>query len=685
MEAMPGENDVTYCDSHKLEADVVKTDLNNGDCHSNYGERNAEKLPNAKKLNCLQRLLYDIRFFVGCLAFTVGLYAMITTYKLGTLTTIEKRYNLNSSELGSLTSLHQVGTLITVIFCGYLGGLPESHRPRWISVGLFIIAIGVFCSILPHLTLGTYVYPRATDTNNDSVLANVVMCKELPLNRNQTITPNSDSTSCDVFDKEEVQDGNVAYLCFALSALIMGVGYSPVSTLGSAFVDDSVKHTTSALYLGIINMMWGFGPIVGWIVAAVSTLVFVDLGRVNLDNVDMSPDDPRWVGAWWIGGVIVLPLMIMMVIPIFLVPKDLNESRMCMKSSNQNGSDNRNENLKQKVKKDTVQLIRKLRETVKDFLKALWRLIKNPHFILVNAAYAVELGCVFGLITFIPKYIQEEFHVTPLAANITTGMATGVPYGIGMLLGGYVIKRFNIIREKSIAMLLVITLGTSATLSLMLFPLGCSGLSIHGEGTVGQYMSMACADNCHCSPDMYQPVCGSNGMTYVSPCHAGCTQLNDNGTYLECSCDEPLLTGDKISSSPPTMAEDGICHEPERCTAFIPFVILVFFLSISCSFREVPAMILAIRSVDKNDKSFALAVRFLLVRCLGPIPIPLLYGVVIDNTCSLWKTFCNGSIRGDCLFYDNDLLRYSLVGLTFALKCASCLMFVFLYLLWKYR
>ncbi|XP_077865583.1 solute carrier organic anion transporter family member 2A1-like, partial [Saccoglossus kowalevskii] len=489
-------------------------------------------------------------------------------------TTIEKRYNLNSSELGSLTSLHQVGTLITVIFCGYLGGLPESHRPRWISVGLFIIAIGVFCSILPHLTLGTYVYPRATDTNNDSVLANVVMCKELPLNRNQTITPNSDSTSCDVFDKEEVQDGNVAYLCFALSALIMGVGYSPVSTLGSAFVDDSVKHTTSALYLGIINMMWGFGPIVGWIVAAVSTLVFVDLGRVNLDNVDMSPDDPRWVGAWWIGGVIVLPLMIMMVIPIFLVPKDLNESRMCMKSSNQNGSDNRNENLKQKVKKDTVQLIRKLRETVKG-----------------------------------------EF-------------------------------RYN---------------------------------------TVGQYMSMACADNCHCSPDMYQPVCGSNGMTYVSPCHAGCTQLNDNGTYLECSCDEPLLTGDKISSSPPTMAEDGICHEPERCTAFIPFVILVFFLSISCSFREVPAMILAIRSVDKNDKSFALAVRFLLVRCLGPIPIPLLYGVVIDNTCSLWKTFCNGSIRGDCLFYDNDLLRYSLVGLTFALKCASCLMFVFLYLLWKYR
>lgn len=35
-------------------------------------------------------------------------------------------------------------------------------------------------------------------------------------------------------------------------------------------------------------------------------------------------------------------------------------------------------------------------------------------------------------------------------------------------------------------------------------------------------LTAACNAPCACRPEHYSPVCGSNGLTYYSPCHAGC-------------------------------------------------------------------------------------------------------------------------------------------------------------------
>jgi hypothetical protein len=40
-------------------------------------------------------------------------------------------------------------------------------------------------------------------------------------------------------------------------------------------------------------------------------------------------------------------------------------------------------------------------------------------------------------------------------------------------------------------------------------------------------LTSQCNQNCDCSPNHLEPICGQNGITYFSPCHAGCTGAND--------------------------------------------------------------------------------------------------------------------------------------------------------------
>lgn len=37
-------------------------------------------------------------------------------------------------------------------------------------------------------------------------------------------------------------------------------------------------------------------------------------------------------------------------------------------------------------------------------------------------------------------------------------------------------------------------------------------------------LTASCNAACGCGPGLYSPVCGSDGLMYYSPCHAGCRE-----------------------------------------------------------------------------------------------------------------------------------------------------------------
>lgn len=49
-------------------------------------------------------------------------------------------------------------------------------------------------------------------------------------------------------------------------------------------------------------------------------------------------------------------------------------------------------------------------------------------------------------------------------------------------------------------------------------------------------LTAACNFGCECHTTDVEPVCGNNGLTYFSPCHAGCTELSSRSNYTNCAC-----------------------------------------------------------------------------------------------------------------------------------------------------
>ena len=60
------------------------------------------------------------------------------------------------------------------------------------------------------------------------------------------------------------------------------------------------------------------------------------------------------------------------------------------------------------------------------------------------------------------------------------------------------------------------------TWSLLIWVCYSSGHKIFEANLTSQ-----CNQNCDCSPNHLEPICGINGITYFSPCHAGCTVAKD--------------------------------------------------------------------------------------------------------------------------------------------------------------
>ncbi|XP_019910973.1 solute carrier organic anion transporter family member 3A1 isoform X5 [Esox lucius] len=428
---------------------------------------------------------------------------------------------------------------------------------------------------------------------------------------------------------------------------------------------------------GIVFSTLVFGPACGFILGSLCTKVYVDAVFIDTSKLDIGPDDPRWIGAWWGGFLLCGALLFVSALFMFGFPQSLDEQ-----DGDSGGGESEQAMLPQSLSGDyegsrgANGAIHSLEansgltccQHLRVIPKVTKHLLSNPVFTCISLAACMEIAVVAGFATFLGKYMEQQFNLTTSSANQLLGM-TAIPCAcLGIFLGGLLVKKLDLSALGAIRMAMGVNLVSTACYVSFLF-LGCdtgpvAGVTVaYGNETLRSWQrpEHTCINSCNCYTASVSPVCGSNGVTYLSACFAGCLKPN----LTSCTC---------ISSKEEeAVALPGKCPSPGCQQAFLTFLCVICVCSMIGAMAQTPSVIILIRTVSPELKSYGLGVLFLGLRLLGFIPPPLIFGMGIDSTCLFWSTVCGD--KGACMLYDNVAYRHLYVGIAIALKSSAFVLY----------
>ncbi|XP_008504339.2 solute carrier organic anion transporter family member 1C1 isoform X2 [Calypte anna] len=574
-----------------------------------------------------------IKIFVGALSFVYFAKALAGSYLKSTITQIERRFDIPSSLVGIIDGSFEIGNLLIIILVSYFGA--KLHRPRIIGAGCLIMSAGTFLIAMPQFFMGRYRYERFQSAINSTV---------------------------------------------SISPCLPDKSQTPLSAL---------EKSQGKINAGCVQTVAIIGPIFGFLLGSLCAKLYVDIGFVDLESITITHKDVQWVGAWWLGYLIAGVISILAGIPFWFLPKHLAKPEG-RKDSNTSSEQSKFITEDNKEQHKSYQQQVKIAEMAKDFLPSLKNLFGNPVYLLYLCASIIQFNSLIGMVTYKPKYIEQQYGQTSSKTNFVIGLINIPAVAFGIFSGGLIMKKFRI----NVLGAAKLSLGSSFfgyLLLLSLFAMGCensdvAGLTVSYHGTkkttdYEQALFSECNSGCLCSKNDWDPICGENGVTYISACLAGCQASNSTGEntiFFNCSC-----VGTLNSSSQSSSAVVGPCQKGNDCPKmFLYFLVISVITSYTLSVGGTPGYILLLRCIKPHLKSFALGIYTLAIRVLAGIPAPVYFGVAIDTTCLKWGSKrCGG--RGACRLYDSSSLRYMYLGLTLVLGTVS--IFFSVAVLWVLR
>ncbi|XP_076635849.1 organic anion transporting polypeptide 74D isoform X1 [Colletes latitarsis] len=595
--------------------------------------------------------------FLVTFCITWVLQGMYYTYFVSVITTIEKLFQIQSKTTGIIMSATEIGQIGSSLLLTYYGG--QGHRPKWIAWGMILFAVSSFTCSMPHFIFGEQlihqnerffsgVEPRGeggNSNNTDPVPAN--LCKLHTRPENITLDGSLSSplpTQVDTINycEEEFETKQliqtkittVVLAIFFVSLLGVGMGQTAVYTLGIPYIDDNVASRESPLYFAITIGVRILGPALGFILGSFCTMIYADLST----NPQITPTDPRWVGAWWLGLVLISAMLVLVSLGMFAFPTRLPASRTPPKRPDAR------------------------KPSLRDFPKAVKRLLKNDILMFRTASSVLHILPIAGLYTFLPKYLESQFRLPAHHANMISGVGGILVMGLGIIISGVFILRAKP-NARFVAAWIAFTAVVYAIGMTVLMFIGCpmddfAGLVSHSNGLSS--FEPTCEATCDCDRNKFSPICGADGKTYFSACHAGCSNYTvvdgKVSLFYNCQCIEANLTIPETTST----ATIGYCAL--ECSNFWVYMVLFSVFVFIHSTSEVGSMLLILRCVDPRDKAMALGLIQFAIGLFGNVPCPIVYGAVVDSACLVWEYACGS--RGACWLYDSNVFRMFYHGTT---------------------
>lgn len=653
----------------------------------------------------LQKLARPVTYlFISSIVALVQ--GMFYTYSNATLSTVEKRFSLPSKVSGFTTTGNDLVQLLLSVHITYLAG--KGHRPRWLAVGMLGATIGCCLAATPHFIFGEGDHVSSHNTQQSSKLVSAVKSKNHGL-----LCDSSNSSSSMSCNEESSHIGTEQYtVVTVLLAAQMLAGFASMLyyTIGYSYLDEAVTKDKVPLFLAISGSLRILGPVCGYSMAALA------LGYwVNPSNPpNLSPSHPRWIGAWWIGYLVIGTTLLIIAWSLLLLPKTLPGARKRAQKGLRAAA---------KKGKDYLQEFTKTLRPAKAkdgsaMLPSVRRILTNKVYVLIIINQIFFWFAFFGYITFKPKYLEHQFKMSAAKANqYIAGAATAATL-VGWLGTGSALTFFRP-RAKFVISFMAFLSATNLILHLFMVNVSCKHDRIHGMDIVLQTRETAprqnslaqssnsidvnngfplseCSSKCKCS-FQFSPVCVDGVDIFYNPCMAGCTssyKQNKTQIYENCTCSGRMENASVFMNSSTSLkfidssvrrrnleyfeqpndtiseglAVDGYCYH--NCSAFYTYLTLTVLTKMTHAASRVPVNLILLRCVEERDKDMGLGIFNAALALFSSIPAPIIFGWAIDYSCQLWQSTCGK--QGFCWLYNLNEFRYILHGIPAALM-AGCL------------
>ncbi|XP_035215008.1 solute carrier organic anion transporter family member 74D-like [Stegodyphus dumicola] len=597
----------------------------------------SENLPDDEEIMCgvgsfypawLQKFSKPKVFFVNHTLLGL-LQGAFFTYLVGCLSTLEKRYGYETKITGIIMISEEISPILFGLLLGYFGG--KAHRPRIVAIGMVVAVVSCFIMAAPYFIYGSILYHNS---------------EGLRYLTNKTKHEICDHKEKDYFCEKSPTLTAVSLLFFG--NFLKGIGTLAFYIIGTSYLDDSIKKKNSPVYFGTLFSLRLLGPTCGFLLCSLCLNFYED----PFYDPGFGTKDPRWIGAWWLGFIILGIAILILSLPMTLFPRRFPGKQIPS-------------NLQTKSEEAPMSRT----EQLKDMGKAMKRIAKNPILICHYLGGIFRMNGLVGYYVLLPKYMEMQFRESASKASLYSGPAGLVGMQAGILLGGIAIRKFKP-RPRVMTGGIVIAESFSAFALIACMCITCPLYQMTGTSSVGTLqfdLQNECNADCLCTTKMYTPICGPDGKsTYFSPCYAGCSAYNKTGEkeiFTDCKCvhndDGEITVGD---------ATKNYCNF--ECQWLITFVVVLSAGKLLASTASVANALVTLRCVDPEDKSLALGALSAVFSLLAFIPYPLIYGSLTDASCLVWEE-CGK--RGSCWIYDSDKFRFLLHGVSAAFVFLGCL------------
>lgn len=330
---------------------------------------------------------------------------------------------------------------------GYLSA--KGHRPRWAAGAMVVAGLSSFLGALPYFLYG----PDNDYFDEETNMAVEPTTDDIDFCHKQDIQV---TLECDNGKEENIPSIILLFSSNFLNGIVASVYYSA----GTSYLDDSVSKVHAPMYMTVTAFMRGIGPILGFVLSSYCLWQYEDPQHPP----SYDSEDPRWIGAWWLGFAILSFFMTIFSIPLIFFPKSMNrpkpsdftldearQRRRTISSEFGQKTYHQNEQMiplrRREIRpKRRMSIVQSWTKMALDIVNDCVRLAKNRIYVFHLASQVFKWFGIIGYFNYMQKYLQEQFRVSASEASLYGGATPLCVALVTTSMGGLFVRYVDFIK-----------------------------------------------------------------------------------------------------------------------------------------------------------------------------------------------------------------------------------------------